>query len=109
MESEAGEADQGTGPGCGWAVCYIELLMKEYGFSLAQVLGRDPRNTLLLDAGLALLEARRERKQPGSTVSCYIRAVARARDAVRQWYEERYELLPHAEYLARTSPTPSHG
>lgn len=77
----------------------------EYGFPLPYVLGTDPRHHLSLEAGLALLEARRERLSPGSVAGHVAAAVARARDAVRQWYEERYTIVPHAQMIATEEDT----
>lgn len=73
--------------------------MSEYHLPLEYIVGRDPRKFLSLDAGLALIDARRERLHPGSTIGYLHRAVARARDAVRTWHEERHTILPHAEFL----------
>lgn len=72
----------------------------EYGFPLPYVLGTDPRNYLTLEAGLSLLEARRERLAPGSVAGHVAGAVARARDAVRAWYEERFTIVPPAQMTA---------
>lgn len=73
--------------------------MSEYHLPLAFILGADPRHQLSVDAGLALLDARRERLHPGTTLGYIHRAVARARDAVRSWHEERHTIVPHTEFL----------
>lgn len=67
--------------------------MYEYKLPLAMILGTDPLHYLSFDAGLALLEARRERLEPGSVVGHVQRAIARARDAVRNWHEKQGHLL----------------
>jgi hypothetical protein len=73
-------------------------MVAEYHFPLAYVLGTDPRHYLRLEAGLALLDARRERRNPGSVIGYVADAVSRAREEVRHWYEARYTIVPEAEY-----------
>jgi hypothetical protein len=84
----------------------------EYGFPLPYVLGTDPRHYLTLEAGLALLEARRERLAPGSVAGHVAHAVARARDAVRKYYEENFTIIhpaPPVTAAADTQEDTAHG
>lgn len=90
--AESGAGAPAAGPACGWALAYVEIFLHDYHMPLAYILGSDPRHYLSLDAGLAILDARRERLQPGSLVGHVQRAIARARDAVRAWHEARGNL-----------------
>lgn len=69
---------------------YIETLTHEYAWlDLTGV-----RLRLPLAAGLTLLEARSCRLAPDHTVSYVERAIIKARQEVRRWYEERCEIVP---------------
>jgi hypothetical protein len=57
--------------------------MHEHHLPLDYILGTDPARYLSVPAGLALLEARRERLHPGSTPSHAACEIATARAAVR--------------------------
>jgi hypothetical protein len=63
---------------------YIETLMAEHHLPLPYILGTDPAHFLAVPAGLALLNARRERLHPGSVPSHAAREIALARKAVRE-------------------------
>jgi hypothetical protein len=74
-------------------------MTSEYGFTLPQLFGADPADTLLLDAGFALLEARHHRKAaeagepPGPS---YIEArIAKVRAEVRQQLLKTHRLIPN--------------
>lgn len=75
-------------------------MMHEYHTPLHRILGVNPRDTLLLDAGLAILDARRERLFPGSAAGYLHRHVARVRDQIRTRLASLYRILPHKEFLA---------
>jgi len=77
---------------------YIEILLSEYAFlDLPSVLGSEhaePRRRLPLAAGLQLLEARAARLAPDHSIGFVERSIMHARAAVRQWYAERFEIIP---------------
>lgn len=70
-------------------LAYIETLMAEYQMDLPTVMLR-----LRLAAGFALLEGRAARLAPEHTIGYIDRAVMQARAAVREWYAERFEVVP---------------
>lgn len=85
-----------SGPACGWVLAYIETLLATYPqLDLENIRGgtRAPK-PLPLAAGLALLEARACRRDPGHAISFVDRRIMAANAAVRTWYEERYDIIP---------------
>lgn len=76
-------------PGAGWVMAYIELMMHEYRFTRHELLFDLP-----VEAGGALLEARAARLNPGGTVGWVQRCIVRARDQMRAWLEQHFDILP---------------
>lgn len=70
--------------GPGWVPQYIETLMAEHHLPLPFIMGSDPRHYLSVEAGFALLGARRERLHPGSVPSFARHAIAAARAAAKR-------------------------
>lgn len=76
-------------------MAYVEILLHDYRFDLPTILGlKRAKARLPLAAGLQLLEARACRLAPDHSIGFVERRIMHARAAVRQWYAERFDIIP---------------